>query len=145
MADRRDKKNNRQTQSRVIIARMFRLSSIVTILCFFLWILPLGAFIKPSQEDTACGGKRAFHMCMCSMGMGKIRPSESTQKISFANASDFGHQGKSSAGASGDDFLLDIVNRDQKSLASKHFLTAFHRTSQTYPRPVFHPPTAFSL
>ncbi len=33
-------------------------------MCFILWILPLGFFIKPAQEKTACGGQRA--VCMCS-------------------------------------------------------------------------------
>ena len=30
---------------------------------FILWVLPLGVFIKPSQEKLACDGQRA--MCMC--------------------------------------------------------------------------------
>ena len=30
---------------------------------FILWILPLGFFIKPSQQNLACDGQRA--MCMC--------------------------------------------------------------------------------
>jgi len=33
---------------------------------FILWILPLGVFIKPSQEKIVCDGLRA--MCMCTMG-----------------------------------------------------------------------------
>ncbi len=104
--------NCRQTQGGVIINRMFRLSSYVALTCFCLWILPLGVFIKPSQEGTACGGKRAFHMC--SMEMGKARPTESSQKISFTNASGSGQQGKSSTGTSGDDFV--IVNQGRSSL-----------------------------
>lgn len=91
---------------------MYHLSSFIALACFCLWILPLGAFIKPSQEGTACGGKRAFHMC--SMEMGKARPPESSQKISFTNASGFGHQGKSSASTSGDDFVA--VSRGRSSL-----------------------------
>ncbi len=35
-----------------------------TIALFFLWLLPLGIFIKPAQEKIACGGKRAI--CLCS-------------------------------------------------------------------------------
>jgi hypothetical protein len=30
---------------------------------FILWVLPLGFFIKPSQQKLACDGQRA--MCMC--------------------------------------------------------------------------------
>lgn len=36
----------------------------LTILLFFIWILPLGVFIKPAQEAKACGGQRA--VCLCS-------------------------------------------------------------------------------
>jgi len=36
---------------------------------FLLWILPLGFFIQPSQEKTACDGQRA--MCMCRLGAPK--------------------------------------------------------------------------
>ena len=35
-----------------------------TVLLFFIWILPLGVFIKPSQEKMACNGQRAI--CLCS-------------------------------------------------------------------------------
>ncbi len=38
--------------------------SFFTIIVFFLWLLPLGVFIKASQEKIACGGKRAI--CLCS-------------------------------------------------------------------------------
>ena len=38
-------------------------SSFVVIL-FLTWILPLGYFIKPSQEKISCDGQRAI--CMCS-------------------------------------------------------------------------------
>ncbi len=76
------------------------LTAFLTI-CLFTWLLPLGTFIKPSQEKTACGGKRAFHMC--SMMQGKADPNPSS-KISFSSASDSGQGAKSSAGG-GDDFL----------------------------------------
>jgi hypothetical protein len=48
------------------------------------------------------------------MEMGKAKPPESSQKISFSNTSGFGHQGKSSTGASGDDFI--VVNHGKSSL-----------------------------
>jgi hypothetical protein len=36
---------------------------------FILWILPLGFFIKPSQQTLACDGQRA--VCMCHVMMPK--------------------------------------------------------------------------
>lgn len=35
-----------------------------TAFLFFIWILPLGIFIKPAQEKIACDGQRAI--CLCS-------------------------------------------------------------------------------
>lgn len=44
-------------------------SSFVAVL-FLIWILPLGVFIKPSQEKVACDGQRA--MCMCHAFIPKV-------------------------------------------------------------------------
>jgi len=41
-----------------------RTKSILILFCFFVWILPLGTFIKPSDENKVCGGQRAI--CLCS-------------------------------------------------------------------------------
>ena len=70
------------------------------LLCLFLWLLPLGAFIKPSQEKIACDGHRAFHMC--SMMMGKIDPNPSPE-VKFSSGGEQ-RTAKSSA-AGGDDFI----------------------------------------
>jgi hypothetical protein len=48
------------------------ISSIILIL-FFIWLLPLGVFIKPSQEQVVCGGQRA--VCMCSHIQVKVKGS----------------------------------------------------------------------
>jgi hypothetical protein len=42
---------------------MSRLTSVLTLILFLLWIMPLGAFIDPSNEDKACGGQRAICLC----------------------------------------------------------------------------------
>ncbi len=41
----------------------------ITALVFLIWILPLGIFIKPSQEKVACNGQRAI--CLCTHRLGK--------------------------------------------------------------------------
>lgn len=43
---------------------MQRTLSLTVLAIFFIWILPLGAFIKPSQEKKVCNGQRAI--CLCS-------------------------------------------------------------------------------
>jgi hypothetical protein len=42
---------------------MNKLLASFLLLCFILWILPLGFFIKPAMQKLACDGQRA--MCMC--------------------------------------------------------------------------------
>jgi hypothetical protein len=42
---------------------MKRVLTIVLLAAFIFWILPLGFFIKPSQEKIACDGQRAICMC----------------------------------------------------------------------------------
>ena len=38
-----------------------------TAVLFLVWVLPLGVFIAPQQEELACNGQRAI--CLCSRGM----------------------------------------------------------------------------
>lgn len=37
--------------------------AMLTALLFFVWIVPLGTFIKPEQEEAACNGQRAICLC----------------------------------------------------------------------------------
>ncbi len=46
---------------------MRHLIAFLTFVLFFIWLLPLGIFIKPSQEKVACDGQRAICMCCCHM------------------------------------------------------------------------------
>lgn len=48
---------------------MNRIGAFFTAIVFMAWLLPLGVFIKPAQEQRACGGQRAI--CMCKTMMGK--------------------------------------------------------------------------
>lgn len=51
-----------------LITKAQAVSSIIVIL-FFIWILPLGFFIKPAQEKIVCNGQRPI--CLCSHRMSK--------------------------------------------------------------------------
>jgi hypothetical protein len=82
---------------------MFKSFSLFVAAAMTAWVLPLGSFIKPSQEATACGGKRAMHMC--SMMSGKTAK-EAPKGIAFTSASSVEKTAKSSA-SGGDDFLLE--------------------------------------
>jgi len=86
---------------------MLRSVSSLLVVCVFVWILPLGAFIKPSQEKTACGGNRAFHMC--TMAMSQTQKNPGPQKISFTSASGVEKTNKS-ASSSGDNGFTNGSN-----------------------------------
>lgn len=65
-------------------------------LTIFLWILPLGNFIKPSQEKVVCDGQRAFHMC----SMGNLVDSESEDsRVKFTNPGNVTEKAKTSGSA----------------------------------------------
>ena len=110
---------------------MFRSVASLLTIALIAWFMPLGNFIKPSQEETACGGKRAFHMC--SMMAGKIDPHPSSTP-SYANASDVSQHGKMAGGQSGDDFLID----SQASLKMDDIALPFSASTPLFRRGFFH-------
>jgi hypothetical protein len=64
------------------------------VISFVLWVLPLGVFIKSSQEKLACDGQRAICMChamvLKSPGAGlKIGPSTNKENSSGGGANYF--------------------------------------------------------
>ena len=88
--------------------------ALFSLLALGLWLLPLGAFIKASEEAVACGGKRAFHCCMMS---GKVH-TDNSGKVSFSNAGSAEKTAKSSA-AGGDDFVSSsaiLARKDEAGL-----------------------------
>lgn len=62
----------------------FRLFSLFLSVALSAWLLPLGAFIKPSQEKIACGGNRAMHMC--SMNDPARVNTDTSDKVTFSSA-----------------------------------------------------------
>lgn len=46
---------------------MSRLTSIIIIICFSVWLFPLGAYIQPAEEAKVCNGRRAI--CLCTQMM----------------------------------------------------------------------------
>ncbi len=58
---------------------MKRVYALVIIVLFFIWILPLGFFIKPSQEQVVCNGQRAI--CLCSHLTAKKTAKNAGEKV----------------------------------------------------------------
>jgi len=63
---------------------------------FILWIMPLGYFIKPSQEKLACDGQRA--MCMCCMMKPKVSDKAMEAGINLKVASSSNKESSSGGG-----------------------------------------------
>ncbi len=97
----------------------------------FVWILPLGSFIKPSQEKTACDGRRGMHMCSAEFSE-VSRPDSGSQKISFTNASGFEKTQKSSSGSAGNDFTASIFYASVQEADSKFVPPVFMVPAQVF-------------
>ena len=94
---------------------MFRVFSAFVALAMTAWVLPLGAFIRSSQEATACGGGRAFHMCSM---MAKAK-TNAPEKITFVNAASPEKSPKSSA-TGGQDWLLEKAAKEALAQSNLH-------------------------
>lgn len=79
--------------------------SLTTALLFFIWILPLGVFIKPAQEKFACNGQRAI--CLCSHLMAK---KSSSQPAKIINPSGGTQKDAGGPGGANHDFWLTEAN-----------------------------------
>jgi hypothetical protein len=66
--------------------------------------MPLGVFIKPSQEKMACDGKRAFHMCSMMTPEAAAHAAKSN-RISFTSQASGLEKHAKAQGAGGDEFL----------------------------------------
>ena len=75
---------------------MRKLISIFLAFEFFIWLLPLGAFIDPAKEKLACDGQRAI--CLCSHLLAKHHSPMGIDKILFQSASEVQKEKNNSAG-----------------------------------------------
>ena len=80
---------------------MKKLLAVFILLAFTLWILPLGYFIKPSQQKLACDGQRA--MCMCYMT--GHRPSDKAMEAGISLKAGSSTNKESSSGGGGNYFV----------------------------------------
>lgn len=116
---------------------MIKAASSFLTLALLLWVLPLGAFIKASQEKTACGGGRAFHMCAA---MAKVHAGSG--KVSIASSSS-AEKTQKSASSSGNDLLLGRTPLNSFETSSRFFEDAvvpvrssFFHSPDPVPKPV---------
>jgi hypothetical protein len=92
---------------------MRRLVSSILMFVFVSWLLPLGVFIKPSQEKIFCGGQRAI--CLCSHMKTKNKNAEAVKTIAKTNT---GAQKEESSGSSHHyDVLLRLASSAQNAAA----------------------------
>jgi hypothetical protein len=102
---------------------MLRLRNILVVIVFVLWILPLGVFIKPTDEKKVCGGQRAI--CLCShIIKGK---DDRSKKIILAHPPSPEKENAPSGGNNGQ-FLAVNVNNPNPLLSAK----LLHHTPNLY-------------
>jgi len=77
----------------------------LTAVLFIVWLLPLGYFIKPSQEKTVCDGQRAI--CMCSVHFAHKAPFNPLAGIATAN-SNGNKEAPSNGGGAGNYFESNL-------------------------------------
>ncbi len=118
---------------------MRQAAAILTFAGFFMWIQPLGAFIKPSDEDTACAGRRAVHMCSVQFteALGSAPAKPSAQKTHLTAASSVGVE-KTGSSASSSAFL-DLATAASAQDAAVRRLAD---VTLTYPVQVFFAPAS---
>ncbi len=112
---------------------MFRWNYLILIVCFIFWIIPLGAFIKPAQEELACNGQRAI--CLCSHLLAKTAHT-SNQKVFVSPTA---HKEVSSFGSS-HDFLIPATNSKDQTGLSYLFLISTTPSSLKHLRSIEHVP-----
>lgn len=108
--------------------------SVITIL---VWVLPLGVFIKPSQEKTVCGGKRAFHMCH--MAKASATSQNESTKITLNTAGQSGQE-KEKGGSSGNEMQLDEITRSAREKYSFYHFNESLPYRKSLSRLIFRPP-----
>ncbi len=94
----------------------------ITALLFLIWILPLGIFIKPSQEKLACNGQRAI--CLCSHLMAK-QLAKTTGKPIYKGGGTTEQKEHSAPGGSSHYFSV----AQKKNQINKHF--SFYHQQQS--------------
>lgn len=110
---------------------MKKIVSVFSTIAVFFWMMPLGGFIKPSQEKAACGGQRPFHMC----SMMSQKAAKADGKVSFKNNSSERESKSQRSGA--DDFFL-ITDSEKKE---ENFSKFFKQGLFFYPKDFFHTPS----
>ncbi len=109
---------------------------VATLLFFFIWILPLGFFIKPAQEKKVCNGQRAI--CLCSKSLAKS-PGQWTDKILLKNGTNTNKEASGLSGASQNYLVAQTshsIHKDRSSYYQQQSLLYFVFVA----RPIEHVP-----
>ena len=118
---------------------MQRLVTLLIVGLFFIWILPLGVFIKPSQEKIACDGQRAI--CLCHMQVAKAHSSGHSDKPMLAHNNGSNKEAASSGGGANQFLACAILNGVNERI-SRYFGSPQHIPSLLLVRNIDHVPKA---
>jgi len=113
---------------------MRRFISLLIIVLFFIWIIPLGVFITPDKEKKTCNGQRAI--CLCSHLIAK-KMAKMAGKMYLTSGGVNKEQGSSSASH---DFLIALFKNQINKNISPHFQKATVVCNRLIVKPIEHVP-----
>ncbi len=98
---------------------MNRSAASFALIAFFLWILPLGSFIRPADEESACGGKRAMHMCGMKTAGTSVKTGEKPAREGIAFSNPSAPEKGPGASAASSDIAFSEARRVETILSSR--------------------------
>lgn len=110
--------------------------NILIAVLFCVWIIPLGAFIKPKDEKKACNGRRAI--CLCTH-LVKKQMAKMAGKQFLINGGGVNKE-QSSSPSFGPDFFLTIKTYNSHLAKNPYSRSALIPINQLFTRPIEHVP-----
>jgi hypothetical protein len=120
---------------------LFKAVSLFLAIALFAWLMPLGAFIKKTEEKTACGGKRAFHMCSMMQESQPTQEGPSDGVVKFTSASGSVEKSQPS-GSGGNEFFSDVLSAALLERAGRFYEMRTLAPQLVIVRPFEHVPLA---
>ena len=115
---------------------MRKLISVIILVIFTIWIMPLGVFIKPEHEKKACSGKRAI--CLCTHLLKKKMAKMAGKQ--FLKSGGNVNKEQNNPSSSGQEYIHSIKTHNFKLAKNQYFQSAAICINQVFTRAVEHVP-----
>jgi hypothetical protein len=113
------------------------IQALITLL-FFIWLLPLGIFIKPSAEKIACDGQRAI--CLCHFHQAPTKKSSDSSTHPLWSQSTGSNKEANAKGDGSHPFQLSQIRQTVKTAQLNFFESSSQIPSLLLVSPIEHVP-----